>query len=80
MSNVTTGVSAWIAEGRYYNTVTGACNTPYDPNDPSLPQTCSDYEQIIWKNTTTVGCGYATASCGNAKFAALVCHYNPRKS
>lgn len=32
------------------------------------------YTQIIWKNTTEVGCGFATVAKGNDY---LVCQYNP---
>ncbi|GAW08618.1 CAP domain-containing protein [Lentinula edodes] len=52
-----------------------------DSYDPSSP-TFSDFTQIVWKNTTTVGCAYNT-QCGNifpssSSMATLhVCLYNP---
>ncbi|KAJ3826745.1 CAP domain-containing protein [Lentinula raphanica] len=52
-----------------------------DSYDPSSP-TFSDFTQIVWKNTTIVGCAYNT-QCGNifptsSGMATLhVCLYNP---
>ncbi|KAJ3981733.1 CAP domain-containing protein [Lentinula detonsa] len=50
----------------------------YDPSSPTF----SDFTQIVWKNTTIVGCAYNT-QCGNifptsSGMATLhVCLYNP---
>jgi hypothetical protein len=35
---------------------------------------CGHYTQIIWRNTTEVGCGMATCSNGSEIW---VCNYNP---
>ncbi|KAJ4479223.1 CAP domain-containing protein [Lentinula aciculospora] len=50
----------------------------YDPSEPTF----SDFTQIVWKNTTTLGCAYNT-QCGNifpanpGKATLHVCLYNP---
>ncbi|KAF5392949.1 hypothetical protein D9757_001278 [Collybiopsis confluens] len=52
----------------------------YDPNSPS--PTFTDFTQLIWKNTTSVGCAYNT-QCSNifpassGKATIHVCLYNP---
>ena len=60
-------VEAWAAEERCYtygefpNTCTGACSS------------CGHYTQIVWRESTSLGCGQA--SCGNER--VWVCNYDP---
>ncbi len=56
-------VDAWGNEVKYYDLATGKCKGGV----------CGHYTQLVWHNTTDVGCG--RASCGNAE--VWVCNYLP---
>ncbi|WP_228055340.1 pathogenesis-related family 1 protein [Lusitaniella coriacea] len=57
-------VEMWGSEARDYNYATNRCATG---------KVCGHYTQIVWQNTTEVGCGMAR---GNNK-EIWVCNYNP---
>ncbi len=57
-----TVVSAWTVEAANYNHADNSCNG-----------ICGHYTQVVWANTTKVGCG--VAACGNAE--VWVCNYDP---
>lgn len=60
--------SLWIGEGSNYNYATNACSSG----------SCYDYTQVVWAQTTAVGCGLATVRGGTLDGAAfLVCNYAP---
>lgn len=60
-------VEAWAAEescytyGEFPNTCSGSCSS------------CGHYTQIVWRESTKLGCGQA--SCGNEQ--VWVCNYDP---
>lgn len=56
-------VDAWGDEVAFYDPKTGKCKGGV----------CGHYTQVVWKNTTHVGCGMAR--CGNQEI--WVCNYNP---
>ena len=58
-------VKAWTDEERWYN---------YQRNSCQPGQKCGHYTQVVWKNTTEVGC--AVKVC-NDKSQTWVCSYNP---
>ena len=43
----------------------------YDYNNPVYTDDTGHFTQVVWKETTEIGCGY-NSSCG-----IYVCHYNP---
>ena len=50
----------------------------YNYNDNSCSGVCGHYTQIIWKNTTEIGCGKAIYETGDFKGGTvIVCRYNP---
>ena len=50
----------------------------YDYSDNSCNGVCGHYTQIIWKNSTELGCAKATYSTGKYKdYTLIVCRYNP---
>jgi len=57
-------VGVWLDEKADYDYSTNSCK---------IDRVCGHYTQIVWKNTTEVGC--ATAS--NGKKQVWVCNYNP---
>ncbi len=59
-------VEAWGSEKKDFNPVTKTCNGEW--------YKCGHYTQMVWKNTTQVGC--ATVTCANGDMI-VVCNYNP---
>ena len=58
-------IADWGTEINYFDTNTKDCK------DGAV---CGHYTQMVWKNTTMVGCGLATCSDGNV---IVVCNYDP---
>ncbi|MEO1590184.1 MAG: CAP domain-containing protein [Cyanobacteria bacterium J06632_22] len=56
----------WVDERLYYD---------YDANRCAPGQICGHYTQIVWADTTEVGCGMARSA--NEQQEVWVCHYNP---
>jgi pathogenesis-related protein 1 len=70
----TDSASSWIAEQPYYN---------YAANSCASGQQCGHYTQIVWRDTTAVGCAQAQCSA-NTPFGSnfpnwtfIVCDYSP---
>ncbi len=62
-NNVATAVDAWYKEV-----------SKYDFNNPTYQSSTGHFTQIVWKNTTEIGCAY-NLSC---QYGGLyVCQYNP---
>jgi hypothetical protein len=74
-------ISVWMSEEQDWICVNNTCTAV-------TPQTCDDWVQVIWENTTRVGC--AKSLCGNATYPFtdtpsewefIVCYYdNGRKN
>ncbi|CAH8587619.1 unnamed protein product [Heterobilharzia americana] len=69
VSNVRNAVIQWFSEHNNYNFITNQCKEK---------KTCANYKQLVFSETTHVGCAYN--KCGN--FAApnntvVVCSYGP---
>lgn len=58
-------VDTWASEKDYYNYASNSC---------ASGQICGHYTQLVWKNTTSVGCGVAACSSGGEVW---VCQYSP---
>jgi uncharacterized protein YkwD len=57
-------VDSWASEIEFYNEKKNSCKNN---------EACGHYTQVVWCNTTEVGCGMA--KCGNEEI--WVCNYNP---
>jgi uncharacterized protein YkwD/methionine-rich copper-binding protein CopC len=58
-------VDAWASEKQYYN---------YSDNSCETGKVCGHYTQVVWANTTQVGCGQTQCSNGSTM---TVCNYIP---
>eukprot|EP01018_Ginkgo_biloba_P026628 Gb_41624 [translate_table: standard] len=58
-------VNAWIEEKQYYN---------YETNSCSGDEMCGHYTQIVWKNSSRLGC--ARVICENGD-VFMTCNYDP---
>jgi pathogenesis-related protein 1 len=72
--SVANAVASWVNEEQYYDHATNSCATG---------QVCGHYTQIVWKNSTAVGCAQ-THCTTNSPFGASfptwdmsVCDFNP---
>lgn len=59
-------VNAWGGEKADYTYTTNTC---------AAGKVCGHYTQVVWKNTTSVGCGMAV--CDSPKNQVWVCQYSP---
>ncbi len=59
-------VNSWYEEKVYYD---------YAGNSCTAGQECAHYTQLIWEESTEVGCGKASNEAQTA--TAVVCQYNP---
>ena len=57
-------VEGWFNEIRYYNY-----------SDPKFDASTGHFTQLVWKDTTQVGCGYK--NCGTPYGYYIVCDYLP---
>ncbi|KAI1321961.1 PR-1-like protein [Xylariaceae sp. FL0255] len=64
-ANATASVDAWGDEGK-----------KYDYNDPGFSEKTGHFTQLVWKDTTAVGCGRRLCTGGHGWY--LVCEYWPR--
>jgi pathogenesis-related protein 1 len=65
--SVPEGVQAWLNEKSNYS-----YPTPFSLTQPAV---YGHYTQMIWKDTTRIGCGKATP--GTSSYILLVCRYAP---
>jgi len=67
VTNMTSVVNAWDAEKKDYTLSTNKCKSG---------AVCGHYTQLVWANTTRLGCG--RAKCENVKYTNnVVCNYAP---
>jgi hypothetical protein len=64
----TAAVNNWMREKSFWNNKTAACQDG---------KVCTHYTQLVWKQTTQVGCGINRKAPGKWKFL-LVCNFNPQ--
>ncbi|KAL4367876.1 hypothetical protein GQ457_05G031810 [Hibiscus cannabinus] len=62
----TEAVGLWVNEKQYYNLESGVC---------AQGKECGHYTQVIWINSTQLGCGRVV--CNNNKGIFIACYYYP---
>lgn len=58
----------WGDEEKYYN---------YSKNTCRSGEQCGHYTQVVWADTTSVGCGVSSCLSGDTRTDVWVCRYNP---
>ncbi|KAK8517170.1 hypothetical protein V6N13_092456 [Hibiscus sabdariffa] len=64
--SATDAVQLWVAQKNYYNLESGVC---------ARGRICRHYTQVIWINSTQLGC--AKVRCSNNNGTLIVCNYYP---
>ncbi|KAM7259495.1 hypothetical protein ACFE04_015236 [Oxalis oulophora] len=59
-------VLAWMDEGKYYN---------YESNSCDEGEECGHYTQVVWRDTTSLGC--ALVNCLGGRGVFVTCNYDP---
>lgn len=59
-------VNSWVDEKQYYD---------YNTNTCASGQTCGHYTQVVWRDSTQIGC--ARVECDNNAGVFIICSYNP---
>lgn len=62
-------VTWWASEEKFYD---------YERNTCRPGEQCGHYTQIVWSDTTQVGCGVSSCQEGKARTDIWVCRYNPQ--
>ncbi|WCJ20739.1 CAP (Cysteine-rich secretory proteins Antigen 5 and Pathogenesis-related 1 protein) superfamily protein [Euphorbia peplus] len=63
---ISRAVKLWVAQKKYYDCATNSC----------VGGTCTAYTQVVWSNSSDVGC--SIARCDNNQWmTAVACKYNP---
>jgi len=65
-------VAAWVAEDANYDYATNTC---------ASNAVCGHYTQVVWRDSTELGCGMANCTANNpfgkGPWQLWVCNYNP---
>jgi len=69
-------VTLWAAEAQYYDYASNTCSAPTPPG------TCGHYTQVVWRDTTALGCGVQLCTMnspftGFTMWTFVVCDYQP---
>jgi len=60
-------IESWYSEKNYYDYASNSCSS-----------VCGHYTQMIWKDSTQLGCGKATYTTGSYQGGTvIICRYNP---
>ncbi|KAK3126305.1 hypothetical protein QOZ80_7AG0554620 [Eleusine coracana subsp. coracana] len=59
-------VKSWVDEKQYYDHGSNSC---------AAGQVCGHYTQVVWRDSTTIGC--ARVVCDNNGGVFITCNYNP---
>ncbi|GLJ22857.1 hypothetical protein SUGI_0430810 [Cryptomeria japonica] len=62
----TQGVQNWVDERKFYD---------YNNNSCQPDHQCGVYTQLVWKNSTELGCALVT--CDNKDTTLIICYYSP---
>lgn len=65
--SVTDAVKSWAGERKYYDTHANRCRGGV----------CGHYTQLVWRDTTHVGCAIATCGASGMVATIWVCNYSP---
>jgi hypothetical protein len=68
ISSPADAVYYWAEEKKYFDYKTNSCATG---------EVCGHYTQLVWADTTTVGCGVSSCLEGESRTDIWVCRYDP---
>lgn len=63
-------VASWVSEGLCYHHDTNSCSAP-------AGESCGHYTQVVWYNSTDIGCATVVCETGENTGVVVACNYWP---
>lgn len=69
-STAADAVASWVSEEQWYDHNTNSCSAPEG-------NSCGHYTQVVWYNSTDIGCATVVCDTGDNTGVVVACNYWP---